>query len=332
MLSNQKQYHAHLVYATGGTLALDKCKYYDICHSFVNGRPRFLKTTEFDSVLVVQNDFHSPKSLLIFDQTHKTLGYFVCPSGNQDDTVKQSSKSARNWVNRIQQSTLRDYEILLAYESVLLRQWAYRLPGSRLSCEQCDSIMKIVYLTLFHAMHTQKHLSRTFLQAGDTYVGMGFRHLYDLAAEEKFKFPKMHIRQNDTTGKLMRISMQISQLQVGTEKQFYSLPYDVYSPLATPTWFTSIWEYMDSRLIEMDMALDVSFNKQRVNDKFIMDVLRDKFTISDLEKVNRVRMSMQLLTLADVTDIKGRRFLHEIKHGISNRKSKLKWPRQPHLK
>ena len=329
------QYHAHLVYATGGVLALDKCKYYDIRHSFVNGKPRFLRKNEFDSVLEIQSDFNSPKSiikLLNFDQAHKTLGYFVCPSGNQQETVKQLSNLARKWVNRVQQSTLRDYEILLAYESVLLRQWAYRLPGSRLTYDECNKIMKIVEPTLLHAMHSQKNLSRTLLQAGDTYAGMGFRHLYDLAAEEKFKFLKMHIKRNDTTGKLLRISMQVSQLQSGCEKPFYNLSYESYSHLVTPTWFTSLWEYMDSRLINLDLALEIGFRRQRTNDKFIMDVLHDKFSHDDLDKINRTRISLKLLTLADVTDVKGIKFLHEIKSGINHRESKMKWPRQPLLR
>ena len=329
------QYHAHLVYVTGGKLALDKCKYYDIRHSFVNGRPKILRKSEFESSLAVQNDFNSPVAfvkLLDFDVPHKTLGYFVSPSGNQNETVKQLSTLARNWVSRIQQSTLKDFEILLAYESVLLRQWAYRLPGSRLTFDECDSIMKIVRPTLLHAMHTQKNMSKTLLQAGDVYVGMGFRHLYDLAAEEKIKFLHMHLKRNDTTGKLMRISMQITQLQTGLEDVFYNLSFERYSHLVTPTWFTSIWEYMDSRLLQLDLAIDVGFQKQRINDQFIMDILYNHFNQTDLEKINRVRIALKLLTLADVTDVCGRRMLQNIKEGVNYRDSKLQWPKQPLLR
>ena len=291
-----------------------------------------MHTCEFESVLEVQNDFHSPKSiikLLNFDQVHRTLGYFVCPSGNQSETVKQLTSLARKWVNRVQQSTLKDYEILLAYESVLLRQWAYRLPGSRLTFQECDSIMKIVTPTLLNAMHTQRNMSRFLLQAGDVYCGMGFQHLYDLAAEEKMKFLKMNIHRNDTTGKLMRISMQVSQLQIGTEQAFYNLPYDTNVHLETNTWFLGRWQYCDSRLLQMDLAMDVTFKKQRENDVFLMDLLVTKFSASELEKLNRVRMHLQLLTLADVTSLNGRRLLQDIKKGISHRNSKLCWPKQP---
>lgn len=155
------QYHAHLVYATGGALALDKCKHYNIRHSFVNGLPRILNTPEFESSLLVQNDLHSPRALvrlINFNDPHKTLGCFVPPSGNQSDTIKQLMMLARNWVNRIQQSTLKDFEVLLAYESVLMRQWVYRLLSSRLTFEERDKIMKITSPTLLHAMHSQKNV------------------------------------------------------------------------------------------------------------------------------------------------------------------------------
>ena len=229
------------------------------------------------------------------------MGYFVSPPGNQSETIKQLTKLAQRWVNRVQQSTLRDFEILLAYESVLLRQWAYRLPGSQLSYDECDKIMKIIMPILLHAIHTQRNMSRVLLQSDDVYCGMGFRHLYDLAAEEKMKFLKMHIKKNDTTGKLMRISMQVSQLQIGTEKAFYNLPFEKHAFLATNTWFFVLWEYFDSRLLQMDLAMDITFSKQREHDVFLMDVLDGHFSSTELEKINRVRIALRLLTLADVT-------------------------------
>ena len=105
-------------------------------HKFERGTSRVLSTSEFDSVLLVRKDFESelePIRLLDHNQTHKTLGHFVCPSRNQTDTTKQLKDLATKWVARIASSSLKDYEILLAYESVLLRQWAYCLPGSMLT-------------------------------------------------------------------------------------------------------------------------------------------------------------------------------------------------------
>lgn len=326
------QLHAQLVYATGGQLALDKCKYYDIRHTFEKGIPRFLNKNEFESVLWVQKDFQSEKEmikLLNFDETHKTLGYFVCPSGNQADTVKQLSQLAQKWVTRIQSSSLKDFEILLAYETVLLRQWAYRLPGSALTYDQCDQIMKVVEPTLINAMHSQRNISRTLLYASDVYGGMGFKHLYDFAAEEKMKFLAMHIKRNDTTGKLLRISMQATQLQVGTELPFYNLSYDTYSSLCTSTWFTNLWSYIDSRLLKMDMAIGITFQRQRENDKFIMDLLTPHFSSDVLSKINRVRISMKVLTLADIVDNDGRKLLPGVATGLLQRTSTFQWPNQP---
>ena len=326
------QLHAQLVYATGGQLALDKCKYYDIRHRFDKGIPRSLRKNEYESVLWVQKDFQSDKELiklLDYDETHKTLGYYVCPSGNQTDTVKQLANLAQAWVTRIKSSSLKDFEILLAYETVLLRQWAYRLPGSALSYDQCNQIMKIVEPTIINAMHTQQHISRTLLYASDVYGGMGFKHLFDFAAEEKMKFLTMHIKRNDTTGKLLRISMQTTQLQVGTELPFYNLSYDTYSPLCTATWFTNLWSYFDSRLLSMDMAIGVTFQRQRENDRFIMDILTPHFSTDILTKLNRVRISLQVLTLADIVNNDGRKLLPGIANGSLQRSSSFQWPKQP---
>ena len=118
--------------------------------------------------------------------------------------------------------------------------------------------------------------------------------------------------------------MQVSQLQIGTEKAFYNLPFEKHAFLATNTWFFGLWEYWDSRLLQMDLAMDVTFSKQRENDVFLVDVLDGHFSNTELETINRVRIALRLLTLADVTSLNGRRFLNHIKRGETYRQSKMR--------
>lgn len=80
---------------------------------------------------------------------------------------------------------------------------------------------------------------------------------------------------------------------------------------------------LDSRLLHMDLAMDITFSKQRHHNVFLMDVLDGHFSPFDLEKINRVSIA------ADVNSLNGRRFLHHIKRGETHQKSKLRWPKQP---
>ena len=63
-----------------------------------------------------------------------------------------------------------------------------------------------------------------------------------------------------------------------------------------------------------------------------MEILFSYFTPTELCHINKVRISMNLLTLADITMQNGRTVLPDIRKGISYRRSSLHWPRQPLVK
>ena len=77
------------------------------------------------------------------------------------------------------------------------------------------------------------------------------------------------------------------------------------------------------------MTEDLSIRPQRKNDKCITDIIFSHFNPSELQKINKVRIALQLITIADITDSSGRMILPDILRGISHRQSSLQWPRQP---
>ena len=93
--------------------------------------------------------------------------------------------------------------------------------------EECDEIMKIINPVLLHANYANEKYARSLLQANDQYGGMGVTHLYDIMGTEKLKFMFMHTRRFDTTGKLLLMSMQNTQLECGSGNLFFNLNYDV---------------------------------------------------------------------------------------------------------
>ena len=79
----------------------------------------------------------------------------------------------------------------------------------------------------------------------------------------------------------------------------------------------------------MDLSIGITFQQQRQNDRFIMDLLTPHFDSDTLQKINRVRVALQVLTLADIADDGGRKLLPGVACGVLQRKSKFNWPRQP---
>jgi len=168
------------------------------------------------------------------------------------------------------------------------------------------------------------------MEAGPEYAGFDWPHLYDLHGQEKLKFLCMHMRQNDTTARLLQISLRHTQLQLGLGTNFLQMDYDEYSYLhSQETWLTHLWQYISSRGLQITLTDDITVSTPFESDAFIMDVLHSS-NMTREEKIiaNKVRISLQILHLSDIVDGRGRRLLPDVRNGVIHRKSKLHWPKQ----
>ena len=82
----------------------------------------------------------------------------------------------------------------------------------------------------------------------------------------------------------------------------------------------------------MELTESMIIAPQRHWDQCLMEILFSYFTPTELCHINKVRISMNLLTLADITMQNGRTVLPDIRKGISYRRSSLHWPHQPLVK
>jgi len=328
------QRHTYYIAPTGGSLALDKCTWYQIQFSFdSNGDPYILNKTQLPGEIEVLKNFNGEKvqiKRLEFDQAHRTLGYFVAPDGNTQAHYDFTSELVHAWKSRVTSSRLNDSQRLQSYESVLKRQLLYRFSATSFTYQQCDDLMKQISPILLHAAQVQEHFPRSIMEAGEAYAGFEFAHLYDLHGQEKLQFFFMHIRNEDTTGKLLNISLKYTQLQLGIAKPFFLTEFDEYSYLCQSTWVTHLWEYVSSRGLKIDITDPGVVETQRAKDVFIMDVLHNSpnFTKSDCIIANKARLALKMLHLSDIVDGSGRRLLPDVRNGVIHRRSKLNWTHQ----
>ena len=327
------QLHSHLVFVTGGLIALDKCSFYHVQFKFDDdGNPRMLKISENSHDLMVRRTFDGPLEVikqLDPNSEHITLGYFIAPTGCNIITIKKLTEIVTHWTTKIKSSNLSDRNTLLSYESVIKPKLTYRLVANSLTFEECDAIFRPVFEILLHACGIQRHMSRTLCRASHQFAGLGFTHLYDLHGQEKLKFFFMHLQRFDNTGKLIFILLQITQLYIGTEQFFMHLDYDKYNFSTPNSWVKHLWQYTDANDLSIDLTHEPTFQKQRKYDAFIMDLLHKHFEPADLFRINKIRLHLQVLVLSDITTLDGKTILPNINLGTSHRTSSYEWPKQP---
>jgi len=267
------QRHTYYITTTGGSLALDKCTWYQIGFAFdTDGEPYILNKQQLPGDIEVFRNFGGEKvqiKRLDFDEAHRTLGYFVSPDGNNEAHYEFTSELVRKWKSRILSSRLTSFQIRKSYDSVLLRQIVYRLVATSFTYQQCNDLVKQISPILLHSAGMQEHFPRAIMEAGPEYVGFGWTHLYDLHGQEKLKIFTMHLRKNDTTAHLLRISTKHTQLQLGISQPFLSTNYEEFSYLCQNTWVTHLWEYASSRGLDITLTDPIVLPKQCKTDEFI---------------------------------------------------------------
>ena len=333
---HNSQKHSDYVETTGGLIAADKSHFYHIKWILASGFQIPVEDSEItSSMYLLQGDgIRREIKRLGIREEHKTLGCWVNPLGVQHKAFQQIKQFILDWRGRMLHSGLSSALIRQSYQTELLSQLKYRLPIYMLSEEQCDNLMKYINPVILHSYFLNKNYPRSLLQANEQYGGLSIHHLYDVMGIEKSKFMIMHLRRNDTTGKLLQIAMQHTQLECGSERLFFNTDYSKYSDFTTPSWCKHLWQYYDKRAIKVDLQNEVTYKKPRQNDQFIMDVLlhENGVLLSKMEliKLNKVRQHLKILTLADITDLRGRRILQQVKEGRLCRKSSFTFaPQDP---
>ena len=247
----------------------------------------------------------------------RSLGYFINPTGTQDELFKCAQAYVTEWCSRIRTSKLFPNEIILSYFTVLVPQVTYRLAASSFTYEQCDSLMRRIYPILLNAYGFHRHFSRVMASAPFRYGGLNITHFYDIQGQQKVKFFAMHLKRGDDTGNLISIALQHMQLSVGTEKHFFHQPFATYQHLLPHSWLKQLLEYLDSRQIAIDLTQIQTLRPQRKYDKSIMDVIKPYFTTAEQILINRMRIHLKLYYISDMVGMDGRRVLQNIKQHVS---------------
>ena len=189
--------------------------------------------------------------------------------------------------------------------------------------------MKIITPSLLHSSHFHKNFSRSLTFAPAQYGGLRFSHLFYILIQSKAKFFTHHYRAQDKTGKLLKISLDLSQLQCGMSSPFFSLDYHKWQPILTPTWFTHFWSLLSLCNISLSITHHWSYTPPRVNDQFLMDILYPVIPSTHvLYCINACRIYLQIITLSDLTSLDGTKLLPDILNSKQYRKSSIKWPTQ----
>ena len=182
-------------------------------------------------------------------------------------------------------------------------------------------------------MGLNKKLPRIFRFAPRILGSLGLPHLYIIQGIAHVLAMLNHCGKGSQIGIMLTAQMELCNIEIGSGKHIFDLPYKEYESLLTHCWIKSTWQFLDKYGIVL-MGPYAKPSLQRENDEFLMERLiqnyRQYFTPKEIRTINKCRLYLQVLTLGDIYNSGGTQVYKNVREGqrLKERKRKFKWPCQ----
>ena len=253
------------------------------------------------------------------------------PSGDTSTAAQVLLEKAKDYQVKIALSSLPREAALLSYNVYLLPKLGYPLPAMSLSEEMCYNIQSPTLLAVIPKLHLNRNIARSIVFGPTRYGGLSIRTLYSIQSIGQLTSFVGHSNAADKTSKLLGISLSYLQLAVGVCSSVLTLPYHSYSTWIDSYWLTSFWRFLCKSQITLELSTQWIPSLARIDDIALMEhFVNVGYPASQLAQLNRCRLYLQVITLADIVSADGSFILPDAFIGVplSDRKSALKWPNQ----
>jgi hypothetical protein len=213
----------------------------------------------------------------------------------------------------------------------------YPLATTSISQQTLQNIQKPVISSVLSRMGFNQHMPRAVVFASKYRGGIGLLDLYSEQGASQIKLLITNLRSNTYLHNTIHILLESYQVATGM----------IGNPLIDlrkHTYVQSPWiQSLRSFLKEINGAIIIpKLNQQhrlRLHDRAIMDIANTSvYKRSQLESINACRLYLQVMTLAEITNDAGDRFLPQVLHNQlhpdgrpklhDTSKSLLTWPQQ----
>ena len=307
-LEHDVQLWHDLLWSSGGCLELPKCSYHFIYFDFKpDGTP--YARTHFHRDAISVNDPHGNPIRIPQKSSfnpHKTLGHYRSPIGPQKHQLKELSKKMRHISNILATSPATRQQTKIFYHALYLPA-TYVLPQCHFTPQELQAAEKKSTPILIARSGYLRNTSKALLYGPTTYGGAGMIPWSVLQGEGQIlNFLKYWRSSDSLVTPILKIALSWFQYQTGVGFPILQFP-QRRIPSVDSRYLPSLRQFLAT--IQGSIEVDEPFlpNLQRAHDRFIMDIAFDLdiFTTPEIDQINRCRMAIGAITLADLTEADG---------------------------
>ena len=193
--------------------------------------------------------------------------------------------------------------------------------------------MRTVYKVILSKIGVNRSVATIFRYAPKSMNGLGLPHIFIDQGCSQIKSLLSHINTKTKLGGTMSAQLESCSIELGSTRHMFTLRYDKWSHILTNCWTNNIWKFAD--LYSINLKGDYSRpHPLRERDIGTMDIIIENnfeaISNETLRTLNRCRLYLQIVTLADILDVDGVNIdplINSLETRI-DRKSSWVWPEQ----
>ena len=322
--------------ASGGALSPAKCHWYLVDYRWCGVGWKMVTTADAPASLQVR----SPSGRMVTiervepTEARKTLGVWTAPSGSMVAEYDYLQAKIKAWTERIRVRRLPHRLVWLSLHTGILKTLDYPLAATTFTELECQSLMAPLLKVGLSRSHIVRSMPRSVVHAPYSAGGFSVPNLFveqGLAHIKAFvMFGSSHTA---ITGFLLRNSLEYLQVELGHSAFPWDLDFQVWGSCAVSTWLTSLWAFCSRYSIRLSSPVP-PLQPLRTGDVFLMVAFWQRGIRSSavLARLNRCRLFLRALTLADIVTTDGTHILLQAWTGAGpcDRRPFLDlWPQSP---
>jgi hypothetical protein len=296
----------HLLHLSGGALNLKKCNWYILFWDWHNGRPILREAKPTDpTVTLKQGVDHRTRTTvkrMKLSDAPRILGVHLSPSGDFSKQIQVCKAKADGFAAKLLSPLITPTDTRIFHRSIYTPSMRYPLAALAVDEEDLTSIQTKIIPVILQKLGINRNLP-TPIRHGPTMLGG--MELFDIRTEagiEAIKYMRNAVYSQSDAGKLILTNVQYSQMESGITQPILEYP-DIHLPYLTPTWITSIRQYLYRHNLTITLTETNNISLKGQDDQVIMTTEHlQRYNPQQQRDINLVRLHLQVHTLADITD------------------------------
>jgi len=174
-------------------------------------------------------------------EAERVLGIRLPMTGEMNTEFTFRKEQMETLGTRLYAAPFTPTDAAIVYQSRYKPMIRYCLPVTTFTQEELNKIQKKFIFLLLPKLGINRHAPRIMIYGPTSRGGRG---IIDLLLEQPLQhlYTNLgHMRRNDNVGKLLRITLNDTQLETGLDKPFFEYPFEIGTYLAKNTRWRYIW-------------------------------------------------------------------------------------------